>query len=228
MSAPGVASRTDPDGVRPHHKPDNFAQPFRLSKPELADHNPPAATAVGDGDAATVPRLRTAACTALAGPDHGYEGIASGTESGQSRGCEPRVAKVRGHREGGRPGPRQAWRGSTGVGQGLLGPLLRRGGRHRHCRARRHRPLWGRPRALAGGPPPRARRDQGPRLHTRLRGRRLGLDAHGGGGRHRRHAVPRRLVEHGAEPTRPWRPSHRPPGDHRCSGCGRAPRRAGR
>ena len=64
-------------------------------------------------------------------------------------------------------------------------------------------------------------RGQGPRLHAAARGARLDLGAHGRRDRQRRHAVPRRLGEHGAQPARKRRPPHHPPGRPR------APRRDG-
>ena len=60
-----------------------------------------------------------------------------------------------------------------------------------------------------------AGRGQGPRLQPALRAARLAVDAHRRRGRQRRHAVPRRLGRHGAQPARLRHPPLRPPGHAR-------------
>ena len=58
---------------------------------------------------------------------------------------------------------------------------------------------------------------EGARLQPALRGARLAVHPHGRRDRDRRHAVPHRLGQHGAEPARLRRPPDHPPGARPCA-----------
>ena len=79
--------------------------------------------------------------------------------------------------------------------------------------ARPARPLWRGALSSAARQPADRRRGDGARLQPSDRAARLAVDPHGGRGGHRRHAVPGRFDEHGAQPARPADPHHHPPGD---------------
>ncbi len=121
--------------------------------------------------------------------------------------------------------PREGARGPARPGRGVRPPVLPAAGPRGPARAGAGRPVRRRPGPLAPGPPPPARRGQGPGLQPPLRGARLALQALHRGDRHRRHAVPGRLGGHGAEPPRPGHPPAHPPGGRRAP---RRGRRAGR
>ena len=90
----------------------------------------------------------------------------------------------------------------------------------RSARARPARPLR---RGAVPSParrPARRRPGDGPGLQPAGRAARLAVDPHRGRGGHRRHAVPGRFDEHGAQPAGPPDPHHHPPG-----GAGQARRR---
>ena len=84
----------------------------------------------------------------------------------------------------------------------LLPPRRSRGGR----RARRRGPVRRRSPPTASSPSPPAGHRRGPRRDPHARRRRLvGVGPLGRRGGHRRHAVPRRLGDDGAQPARPQR-----------------------
>ena len=121
--------------------------------------------------------------------------------------------------------PREGARGPARPDGGVRPPVLPAAGPRGPARAGAGGPVRRRPGPLAPGPPPPARRGQGPGVQPPVRGARLALQALHRGDRHRRHAVPGRLGGHGAEPPRPGHPPAHPPGGR---GAPRRGRRAGR
>ena len=125
---------------------------------------------------------------------------------------EARRGEGRSDREDGRARAREAPCGAGGAARGLHPHLLRRRSGRRPAGAQRRRPLRRRARAPELRRPARAGRGEGARLHAAARGARLVVDPHGGRDRQRRHAVPRRLGEHGAQPARERRAPDHPSG----------------
>ena len=138
---------------------------------------------------------------------------------------QPEQAKAEILRADCRHHPREGARGPARPGGGVRPPVLPAAGPRGPARAGAGGPVRRRPGPLAPGPPPPARRGQGPGVQPPVRGARLALQALHRGDRHRRHAVPGRLGGHGAEPPRPGHPPAHPPGGR---GAPRRGRRAGR
>ena len=109
--------------------------------------------------------------------------------------------------------------------RGIRPPALPLGRGRGRGRARPARPLRARARALQLRPRARSGDPEGARVQPALRGARLAVHPHRRRDRDRRHAVPDRLGEHGAEPARVRGPPDHPPGARRAS---RRRRRAAR
>ena len=93
-------------------------------------------------------------------------------------------------------------------------PVLPLGSRRRSARPQSAGPVRGGCRSLAyRAAAPRAGRGEGPRLQPGARARRLAFPVHRGRDRLRRHAVPGRLGDHGAEPPGLRDRADRPSGD---------------